>query len=82
MSVGYYVMLFGATFVGVSIGHSLIRGLFGTGRREAPQQHPAQASPCSNEAQDFAKCLDYSSSNIKNCQIYMDLLEDCQRKLN
>ena len=37
---------------------------------------PSQASLCAKEAQDFAKCLDYSSTNIKNCQIYMDLLED------
>jgi len=80
MSVGYYVVLFGASFVGVFAGHSLIRAIFGTGSSRREEYQPVQDNPCMSESNQLAQCISLASKDISACQVYMNLLDDCQRK--
>ena len=78
---GALALLFGATFVGISLGHSLIRGLFGTNHSRQEGSHsqaPAQANPCQYQMQNFSQCINYAHMDISKCQVYMDDLRSCQ----
>lgn len=85
MSFGKLALLFGATFVGVTLGHSIVRGLMGTGSSPQPVQYsqqPEAPPPCQMEAQQLGQCINLADKDISKCQIYMDMLSECQRKFN
>ncbi len=81
----YFALLFGATFIGVSLGHSLVRSIMGGGHRSPPPGYsahqPAQPpAPCQTEAQQLGQCIEAASNDISKCQVYMDLLRQCQER--
>mmetsp|Transcript_32815 Transcript_32815/g.57239 ORF Transcript_32815/g.57239 Transcript_32815/m.57239 type:complete len:87 (+) Transcript_32815:4649-4909(+) len=83
MSIGQYALLFGGTFVGVFLGHAIIRSIFGTSHRSpAPAfEQPSYAvDPCARDSEYLAKCIEASSSDIRACQFYMDALKRCQEQ--
>jgi hypothetical protein len=82
MSFGYYALLFGASFVGIVAGHSLVRAIIGGGPAPAHYDHHPSAppAPCSSEAQQLGQCIDFASQDISKCQVYMDLLVSCQQR--
>lgn len=76
-------LLFGATFVGVSLGHNLIRGLFGT--NHSRQEHhsasaPAPTNPCQFQVQNLSQCINLAHTDISKCQVYMDDMRRCQEQ--
>ncbi|CAG9318885.1 unnamed protein product [Blepharisma stoltei] len=81
-----FALILGASFIGISIGHSLIRGLLGGGsqsHRPAQQQYqqaPQVPQPCQIEAQQLGQCIEFASKDISKCQIYMDNLKQCQQR--
>lgn len=80
MSVGYYVLLFGASFVGIVAGHTLVRALIGPGPSPRGEYQPAQNNPCLSQSNQLAQCISLASKDISTCQVYMDMLDECQRK--
>lgn len=84
MSFGQIALLIGGSFLGVFMGHTIIRSIFGTGssRQQAPQhyQQPAPPAPCQSEADQLGQCIEFASKDITKCQIYMDILKQCQQR--
>lgn len=80
MSAAYYVLLFAGSFVGIIAGHSLVRAVIGPGSSHREEYRPAQNNPCMNESNQLAQCISLASKDISTCQVYMDFLDDCQRK--
>lgn len=72
--------MIGGTFVGVFMGHALIRSLIGTGQRQPVQAPPKSyaVDPCAKDSEYLAQCIEASSNNLKACQYYMDALTKCQ----
>lgn len=70
--------MIGGTFVGVFIGHALVRSIFGGGHRSAPAPAPYAVDPCAKDAEYLAQCIEASSSDIRACQFYSDALRKCQ----
>lgn len=68
MSVVQLVVL----FVGVALGHSLIRAAFSRG--------PVRPVPCQREAYQFGQCIELISADVGKCQVYMDILTQCQSR--
>lgn len=80
MSIAKFVLMIGASFVGVVAGHSIVRSILGTGRTEPSIQQPGPPVPCQSESQQLGQCIDYASQDISKCQVYMDLLVSCQQR--
>jgi hypothetical protein len=83
MSFWYNVLLFGGTFVGVVVGHNIVRSIIGGGTRGEPvqyQQTPQAPVPCQSESHQLGQCIDFANKDISKCQVYMDLLISCQQR--
>ena len=79
------MLLFGASFVGIVAGHTLVRAILGGGgQTESPHYDnaPQPPVPCQSESHQLGKCIELANTDISKCQVYMDLLVSCQRSQN
>lgn len=59
-------------FVGVALGHTLIRTVF--------NRRSVRVVPCQQEAYKFGQCVELSSVDVAKCQVYMNILTQCQSR--
>ena len=92
-SGGMFSGLMGTMFTGMAFGagsevaHTVVGSMMGKGQNQeqAPQQaeqnnQQHQQNSCSNENNRFVECLKLNSNSISDCQIYLDLLKQCERQ--
>lgn len=89
-SGGMFSGLMGTMFTGMAFGagsevaHTVVGNMMGKGQQEqAPQQaeqtQQTQQQNCSSENNRFVECLKLNSNSIQDCQIYLDMLKQCEK---
>ena len=76
-------LAFGA---GSEVAHQAVRGIMGsnsnthqsTAQTQAEPQAQSHQSNCQMQNTNFVECLKFNSSNINNCQDYLNELKKCE----